>query len=66
VQSFQRSYDADTGKMKQIGTDLRDAYVTLNAEHIRNADVNLLRRASVLDNVVALGVPFAGGLLTNT
>lgn len=43
---FQKAYDADRLKYEQITQDYREAWMTLNAEHIRSQSVNLLRRPS--------------------
>jgi hypothetical protein len=46
VLAFQKTFDADSNKTKLLMNDLRDAYVTMNSEHIRAQDVNLLYRHS--------------------
>lgn len=43
---FMKAYDADPEKFRQVQSQVRDAYTTLNAEHIRNQNANLLRRRS--------------------
>lgn len=54
--SFMQSYDADMNKYQQIGRNYADAYALLNAEHIRNADANLLHRNSTLNRMLNIGL----------
>jgi hypothetical protein len=56
---FQKAYDADRDKFQQLVIDYRDALVTLNAEHIRNRNVNLLNTASVAGKLARVA-PFYG------
>lgn len=46
---FHRSMDGDTTKIQLLSDAFRDARVTLNAEHIRAVDANLLRRTFSTD-----------------
>lgn len=63
VLRFQIAYDADPVKTRSLKEDVGAALVTLNAEHTRNMDVNLLRRASTLGLANQLGFsPGLGGL----
>lgn len=41
---FMKAYEADQNKFNQITMLYRDTMMTLNADHVRNSDVNLLRR----------------------
>lgn len=41
---FMKAYDADQNKVQQVAMLYRETMLTLNAEHTRNTDVNLLRR----------------------
>jgi hypothetical protein len=43
---FQKAYDADRLKFEQIKLEYSQALISLNAEHIRNSEVNLFRRDS--------------------
>lgn len=52
---FQKAYDADQLKLAQIKQDKQEALITLNAEHIRNCNVNLLRRPSTMRTLQHLG-----------
>lgn len=52
---FQKAYDADRMKVEQILMERNEAYVTLRAEDIRNAGVNLLYKPSTLGKMLALG-----------
>lgn len=51
---FQKFYDADPLKLQQLSNEYRTALVTINAEHIRNAQVNLLRRPSTAATLLSL------------
>ena len=54
VQKFQSTIDGDQAKMRDLGTETKNAYIVFNAEHIRNAQVNFLARpstAAVLNNM---------------
>lgn len=53
--SFMQSYDADGNKYQQISRDARDAYMILNAEHVRNSDTNLLQRHTTLNRMLSIG-----------
>lgn len=53
--NFMQSYDADGNKYQQIGRNYQDAYMILNAEHIRNSDTNLLQRHSTLGRMLNIG-----------
>lgn len=59
---FQRSYDADPQKTKDLTLDMRQAYTTLNAEHIRNQNVNMLDKPSTaaLNNRLGFNVTLGG------
>lgn len=57
---FQRGYDGDPQKTDGLKLALRDAFLTLNAEHTRNLNINLLKRsstASVLQQIAPMGLP---------
>lgn len=41
---FMKAYEADTTKMQSLMLLYREALIVLNAEHVRNSDVNILRR----------------------
>jgi hypothetical protein len=43
---FQKAYDADELKYKQIKADLIEARIVLMAEHVRNVGANLFKRTS--------------------
>lgn len=63
---FQKSYDADSNKMKQLMMDRAEALTALNAEHIRSMNVNLLGRRSTSELMDNLGIsPRMGGLRLN-
>lgn len=47
ILAFQTSFDADPGKVREIKQSRADALMALNAEHIRNQQVNLLYRPSM-------------------
>lgn len=54
---FMKAYEADQAKFQQIGAMYRDAMLTLNAEHVRNSDVNILRhRGGVMESRTSVGV----------
>jgi len=55
VADFQRNYDADRMKVEQNAQLKREAYITLKAEDIRNAGVNLLQTPSMLAKFGAIG-----------
>jgi hypothetical protein len=65
VLAFQRSYDADGQKTRDIKEDLRSALMDLNAEHIRNVGVNMLNNKSVLEKMNRLGGSLQLGRLRN-
>lgn len=54
--SFQRNYDADQMKMRSLNDEYRDALITLNSEHIRNRNVNLIRRPSTVGLLNQIGI----------
>lgn len=41
---FMKAYEADQNKVAQVAALYRETMLTLNAEHTRNTDVNMLRR----------------------
>lgn len=47
VLDFQKDYDADPVRVSELKEDYRIAYMTLNAEHIRNVQANRLQSFSV-------------------
>jgi hypothetical protein len=57
VLDFQKAYDADAQKFAQIQLEYRTALTNLNAEHIRNQNVNLLNRPSMRRTMMAIGSP---------
>lgn len=66
VLMFQKSYDADPNKTKLLMMDKQEALMALNSEHIRNADVNLLNKASTAERMANLGFTARlGGLRIN-
>jgi len=52
---FQLAYDGDAAKTQSLKEAYRNAYVTLNAEHIRSVGVNLLERPSTASRLMAIG-----------
>lgn len=63
VRDFCRAYDGDKNKMDALDRERREAYITLNSEHIRNSNTNLLRKPSTAALANALGwSPGLGGL----
>jgi hypothetical protein len=48
---FQRSFDADPNKYQQLVLQAREAMLHLNADHIRNQNVNLLHTPSVVETM---------------
>lgn len=52
---FQKAFDADRMKVEQIYQERQEALITLRAEDIRNAGVNLLYKPSTLARMHALG-----------
>lgn len=55
VLDFQKDYDADRAKVDQLKEDRREAYIVLNAEHIRNVNANRLRSPSVVRTMRRIG-----------
>jgi hypothetical protein len=55
-QAFQLDFDGDPQKTGELRLEYRDALITLNAEHTRNRNVNLLRRPSTARMLNAIGV----------
>lgn len=56
---FSKNFDADRAKVELLLRDQAEAIITLRAEDIRNAGVNLLYRPSTLAKMNALGArPF--------
>lgn len=53
---FQRNYDADTNKTRDIGREVGDAYITFNSEQIRNVNANLMLSRSMLTKLHSLGM----------
>ena len=49
--AFQMNLDGDQAKMQQLTMAVRDTYARLNAEHIRSAKANMLRRSGVMRNL---------------
>lgn len=54
VRRFQQSFDADRSKLEQINIDFQMAMADLNAEHIRNTDVNLIRKNSTIRELIGI------------
>lgn len=50
VLDFQKTYDADSTKTKELKEEWREKFMLMNAEHIRTKKVNLLTRASTAHN----------------
>jgi hypothetical protein len=66
VLMFQKSYDADPNKTRQLVADRGEALVALNSEHIRSMDVNILNRTSTSQRIANLGITARlGGLRIN-
>jgi len=61
---FQKDYDADGNKFRQIQLDYREALVQLNAEHTRNQGANLLRRPEFVGLMQNIGPSFPQGGFT--
>ena len=61
---FQKAYDADVQKFQQINLELREAQMTLNAEHTRNVGANLLNRPHVVSGLAAVSPVRSAGLPT--
>jgi len=60
---FQTNYDGDAPAISMLQQEYKDAYITLNAEHIRNRDVNLIRRPTTANLLNNIGIrPNPGGL----
>jgi hypothetical protein len=55
VLDFQKDYDADAQRLDELRSDYKTAYMTLNAEHIRNVNANRLRGASFQRTMWQLG-----------
>ena len=47
ARKFHADYDGDQAKMQRLTADEQQAYITFNAEHIRNAKANMLARSGV-------------------
>lgn len=63
VLNFCRTYDGDVQKMAEIKRDRDEAVIAFNAEHIRNSQVNLLTRPSMMHKFNQLGYsPGLGGI----
>lgn len=52
---FMVAYDADPQKYRQLLSEYQEAYMTLNAEHIRNMDANLLYTNPLLVKLLPIG-----------
>lgn len=52
---FMKAYEADPQKFQQVQSDYRLAYATLNAEHVRSADANMLHRRPVFNQLTEIG-----------
>lgn len=48
---FMVAYDADSTKYRQLITEYQEAYMTMNAEHMRNSDSNLLETGSIAGKI---------------
>jgi len=60
---FQTNYDGDASAIAMLQQEYRDTLITLNGEHIRNRDVNLLNRPSTSYLLGTIGIlPNPGGL----
>ncbi len=54
--SFQLTVDGDSNKTQELKIAYQQALVTINSEHIRNSDVNLLRRPSTISTLGQVGL----------
>lgn len=52
---FMTGYDADSNRFRQITAAYQDAYMALNADHIRNVDVNMLNRFPLAGRLMNVG-----------
>lgn len=59
---FLRALDGDDSKIKLVLAQMRDALVTLTAEHIRAKDVNMLNNPSFLATYASLRGPYGTSL----
>lgn len=48
---FQLAYDGDTTKAQYLMQEVKETYVRLHSEHIRNAKANMLTRPSMLETM---------------
>ncbi|WCA46232.1 tail tubular protein A [Caulobacter phage DCM] len=63
IVDFANNYDADQQKLQRISIERKDALITLNAEHIRNCNVNFLDRPATAYTLNRLGrSPGLGGI----
>jgi hypothetical protein len=61
---FMSAYDADSTKYRQLVADYQEAYSTMNSEHIRNSDNNLLEKHDTLRTLSRIRGYRNGRLLT--
>lgn len=54
---FQLAYDGDTTKAQYLQQDIKETYIRMHSEHIRNAKANMLMRPSVQQTLNSIGVP---------
>jgi hypothetical protein len=54
--SFQKDYDADATKYKQVLAEYTEALLSLSAENIRNQNINMIRKSSTLRTLNQIGV----------
>lgn len=58
---FMKAYEADPQKFQQVGVQYTDAIRTINSEHVRAQDVNMLRRRQVHNFRTEVGSTEYGG-----
>ena len=51
---FQMAYDGDSSKAQMLQQEIRETYIRLHSEHIRNAKANMLMRPSTLGTLARI------------
>lgn len=51
---FMAAYDADSQRYRQLLAEYQEAYMTVNSEHIRNSDANLLEKHPTIGRLRAI------------
>lgn len=54
LRTFQRNYDGDSSKTRDLKQDEQTAYIAMNAEHIRNTQANMLRGNPTLERLAEI------------